>query len=143
MTSTNPSPRARNFWKRLLSWYGSRLGDHYGLIPPPDWAEMVDHSSQRSLARALAEIRIECPVHPPTFPQFAAIVSRFEHADRAGPSVPEQLSDYVVNHRTLTRGQLHGWTFVYRELECVGVDIPSDGETPGFRVRVEDLPHAP
>jgi hypothetical protein len=141
MTSTNPSPRARDFWKRLLSWYGSRLGDHYGLIPPPDWAAAVDDASSRALERALAEIRIECPVHPPTFPQFDALLRRHERSERAGPSVQEQLADFVVNHRPLSRQQLRGpWTFLFRETECVGVYVPPDAETPAFTVRVEDLP---
>jgi hypothetical protein len=140
MAERKESKRAREFWSRLLAWYGARVGDSYGMLPPVDWCEVIDRASPETIRRTLAEIRSEHPVHPPTFPQFDEIVSRLSFAVARGPLVQERLREFVCKHRSISAGQLwRPWTFVYNKDECVAVDVPEDGNTPGFRVRVEDM----
>jgi len=140
----NSTSAASELWKRLASWYGARLLDQFGTQPPPDWRETIEQCSADVIARALAEIKIEHPVHPPTFPQFAAIVSRMSYIRQHGPLPQYRLCDFVIAHRTLTPAQYRNWTYVYRGDVCVAVDIPADpvGGVPGFRVRVEEIPYA-
>jgi hypothetical protein len=136
------SKRAEDLWKRLLSWYGARLGDQFGARPPADWCATVDDATPAVIERALADIKIKHPLHPPTYPQFAECVSRLSYAQVRGPSDHERLHDFVVSHRTLTRAQLLAhWHYRFIDnAHCVCVDIPEDGDVPGFRVRLADLP---
>lgn len=136
------SPRAQACWKRLLSWYGARLGDQFGVHPPEDWARVIDEAKRSIMDAAMNEIRSKHPVHPPTFPQFYEIVSRLSRVDSAGPAAHERLRDFVMRSRKLTFHQVRApWTFHFLDgTECVCVDIPDDGEVPGFRVRIADLP---
>lgn len=81
-------------------------------------------------------------------------------ATSAGPSVQDQLAEFVTRHYggRLTPNQLRSpWTFLYRGLPGVGgdpkdfhskpstdfavtgVDIPGDGATPGYRVMAEEM----
>jgi hypothetical protein len=141
MSEPKASPRAREFWKRMLAWYGARMADQYGMTPPPDWCEAVDRTCRAGLERALAEIKQQHAIHPPTYPQFDAIVARVSRVILSGPSMHQRLREYVVKHRMLTRMQIAmPWTYRFVESECVAVDIPDDGETKGFRVRVADMP---
>jgi hypothetical protein len=136
------SPRAREFWKRMLSWYGARLADQYGMTPPADWCATVDRAG-RTLDAALVVIRKEHAVHPPTWPQFDSIVSRVSRAIAAGPSMQSRLVEHALRAygSRLTPAQLRAaWTFHFLENECVCVDIPDDGEVKGMRVRAADIP---
>lgn len=134
------SARADRFWKRLAGWYGARLAEQYGEDPPQDWCAVVDDASNETIQRALAEIKIRHTVYPPTFPEFDAIVAKLSRAAAVEPSTAERLHDYIVNNRTLTPAQLRArWEYHGLDGTCVAVDVPPDGDVPGFRVRVDDL----
>ena len=143
MTSKPPSQRAKEFWRRMLAWYGARVGDQYGTLPPDDWCRSIDAATRRAVDRALDEIKIHHPVYPPTFPEFYSMLERYSKSQSAVSDI-ERLRDHVVKHRQLTRMQLFTpWEFhCLDDGGCVFVDIPPDGDVPGFRVRLEDLPHA-
>jgi hypothetical protein len=135
------SKRARMFWQRMCDWYGARIAEQYGPTPPADWCGAVDDATNEAMQRALAEVKIKHPVHPPTFPQFDALISRHAHVIGTGPSLQERLGNYVLKHRTLTFTQVRmPWTYRFLGEQCIAVDIPDDGETKGFRVRVADMP---
>lgn len=137
--TTKASARARQFWKRMSSWYGAtRFAEAYGVEPSEDWCYVIDHASREALERALADIRANHPIYPPTFPEFDAALVRSSRPQQVGPSNADRLSAWTLKHRTMSFQQLQGWTFVYRGEECVALDVAADGDAPAFRVRIED-----
>lgn len=58
-------------------------------------------------------------------------------------SLQEDLCEHVTAKyfEHMTAKQFRGpWTYLYRAGgECVGVDVPADGDKPGFRVMAEEL----
>lgn len=64
------SRRADRTWKRLATWYGSRLFEQYGENVPEDWALVIDRVDDDRLEQALLDVRRETPIHPPTLGQF-------------------------------------------------------------------------
>jgi len=154
--SAEVSPRAVKLWARLSEWYGTRLVETYGPVPPRDWCRLVDRSNNGDIKRALATIRLKHPSHPPTLPEFEAALKPAvpAHRDAAAPTVQERLVAHVTATQQLTRQQLRStWTWLYRRAqwtdgmnrsrdelaECIGVVIPADGDIPSVRVMAEDL----
>lgn len=151
---TKVSDRAKRFWGRLVGYYGAQLTDKFGASPPPDWCEVIDDASNETLRAALVEIRREHVTFPPNFPQFEAIIKRIQRPQDTGPSVQAQLREFVLRHRRLTMNQIRQpWRDLYRghpgyggersqpspDYAVVGVEVPADGEHPGYRVMVEDM----
>ena len=117
------------------------LGDQFGILPPEDWAGLIDDSSAEVVARALEEIKMRHPVHPPTFPQVYEIIMRHSRVQAAGPNDFERLCAFVVKNRSLTFNQQRGWIYRHNaEHVCTALEIPADGDAPGFIVRLADLP---
>lgn len=156
MPEHKPSPRAKRVWDRLHDWYGTRLTDTYGTVPPRDWCEVVDRTDNEQVQHALIAMRADYAAHPPTFPQFEkAFQPPPKPAGARGPSVAEQLSMFIVRNYRLTPKQLRGpWKYLAREfdapgpggkmrerhgVEITGVVIPADGDAPGYRVMVVDM----
>lgn len=149
------SPRAKRVWGRLGEWYGTKLADQYGPFPPKDWCEAIDAADNSQIKRGLSKIRGEYLNWPPTFPQFEDAIKPVESNGPTGPSIAEQLVDYVLRHKRLTATQLRmpwvhlGTTFAAPGLdgkmranhgvEFTGVVVPADGDHPGFRVMVADM----
>lgn len=155
------SSRAKRVWQRLREWYGARLGEQYGELPPEDWCKVVDRSDNDAVKRALSIIRSKYLDHPPTFPQFEQAFAPAVQAERdGGPTVQERLCAYVMRHhaRRLTAKQIRGpWSYTHKRAqwvddlvrgkgvnrdelaECTGVIVPADGESAGLRVTVEDM----
>jgi hypothetical protein len=125
----------------MTHWYGARFAEQYGAAPPPDWCAIVDGTTNQSMTRALAEIKMRHAIHPPTLPEFDAIASKQTRTENAGPSMQERLADHVLKHRALTFHQTRSpWSFITVNGQAVAVDVPADGEAKGFRVRAEDMP---
>lgn len=93
-----PSRRASRAWDRLRQWYGARLAEQYGDVPPDDWCALIDRTDDERLAQALERIRDESPVYPPTFGQLEQAIPR-KRAHDGGPSVPDQLCRFIAEHR--------------------------------------------
>lgn len=156
------SSRARKVWQKLSDWYGARFATQYGDTPPEDWAKAIDRATVESLRTALAVIRQNCIDHPPTLPQLEkALRPPMPAVAVKGDTVQERLCEFIMRTRglrgyggTLTEKQVRRpWTYRYARVqwsdaqgrqrdefaECIGVDVPSDGELPGFSVKVEDM----
>lgn len=155
--SDKSSPRAKRAWERLKQWYGTRLTEQFGMTPPKDWAAVVDSTENEEVSRGLDFIRRTYTDWPPTFPQFEKALKPVQKVVSKGPTPAEQLTQFVLKHRRLTPRQLAGvprWTFLGKEFdamapdgkmrerygkEIVGVVIPADGDSPGFRIMIEDM----
>jgi hypothetical protein len=125
LSRSRVSSRAQRFWERLISWYGSRLTEQYGAEPKGDWCELIDDHENEVIAAALAEIKIKHPQYPPSFPEADAIFARLKAPSQAqiGPSMLEQLSDFVHRNRTLTANQLRlPWKYLGRTFDAPGID---------------------
>jgi hypothetical protein len=152
------STRAQRFWDRLVSWYGSRLTDQYGIEPKGDWCALIDAHSNDTVGAALNEIKTQHSHHPPSFPEVDAIFAKLRpQALSNGPGRVEQLHDFAVKRygAQLTRWQLCApWTYLTKffdapdssgkirskhGVEITGLVIPADGDSPGIRVMVEDM----
>lgn len=151
------SPRAQRFWDRLVTWYGSRLTDQYGANPKGDWCELIDDHTNELVSSALAEIRSKHPQFPPSFPEVDGIFAKLKTPTptNAGPSMHEELTDFVLRNRQLTDHQrrmpwkylgrtfdapgIDGKTRAHHGVEITGVIVPSDGEHPGYRVMIADM----
>lgn len=144
--------RSKGVWRKLIQWYGGdKITKEFGAIPPREWCEAIDSIGTReALAKIMTEVRHKHVTFPPRFPEFEAIVNRFSRPLQTvdGPTVMEQLHDFVVRTKKLSRTQhlAASWNYLYRGfarsghgLECVGVVIAADGDVPGFRVTVEDM----
>jgi hypothetical protein len=149
---TTASGRASRFWDKLVGYYGSALTDQFGPTPPADWCEVIDGADNDTCLAALADIRQQYVNWPPKFPQFEAIFAKLQRPRSTGPSVQDQLVDFVLKNRELTPFQVRmPWTFLYRghagfagtkaspDYAVTGVMIPADGEYPGHRVMVYDM----
>jgi len=62
------------FWAALTERYGTRWADQYGKQPSQSWMELIDRFTPTDLRAALDTLPKECPDHPPTLPQFEAIL---------------------------------------------------------------------
>lgn len=150
------SPRAKRVWARLGEWYGTKLAEQYGPFPPEDWCEVVDRNDNEDIKRGLNLIRSEFMSWPPTLPQFESAIRPADHSHaNHGPTIPEQLTDYVLKTYRLTVAQQRlPWAFIGRTfdapgqdgkmrshwgVEYTGVIVPADGDAPGYRVMVEDM----
>lgn len=134
------SARSRRVWQRLTEWYGTRMVEQYGEVPPSDWCEVVDDSDNESVRRGLAHIRVRFPQHPPTLPQFEQVMRPVQVS--RGPTVADRLCEHVMREHggSLTPTQIRSpWTYLGAPEGIIGVIVPADGERPGYRVMVADL----
>lgn len=143
------SRQATDAWKRFASWYGAdTLERKYGLKAPDDWCEVFDSLSRDDLARVLAETRVRFPTWMPSLGEFEQLVREvLKPKQLRGPLIQERLTEYVLRNYRLTFTQTRSpwrwlgsgnhWTgegFV-----VTGVEIPPDGDAPGYRVMVTDM----
>jgi hypothetical protein len=145
-----PSKRALRLWQRLSEWYGSRFVQSYGEIPPRDWANLADRSSDDDLIRALAALKQRHPSHPPTLMEFEVLLRKPKRPEEQPPSVQDLLTKHVFRTRTLTPAQYRGWTWLHagkawsqEGAPVTGVVIPPDGDAPGYTVTVAEMERAP
>lgn len=138
------SPRAQRVWDRLGDWYGARFADMFGDRPPQDWCALIDRVSNDELISVLTLVRERHVTFPPTLPEFASLVKETRAPRPALPSMPEKLTEYVTRNYRLTPAQQSApWTFLYRSESgrhfVTAVVIAADGESPGYRVTVDDM----
>ncbi len=88
--------RANRVWKRLGSWYGTRLVEQYGEHPPEDWAEIIDRTDDERLDDALLQVRRDTPIHPPTLGQLEAALPKKQWTSDGQPSKPQQIADLML-----------------------------------------------
>src|SRR5690554_1586393 len=104
------SKRVQRVWKKFSDWYGAAvIAREFGAVPPREWCDLIDGiKSQRELDRILIEVRRHHVVAPPRFPAFAKIVENVvvAPARRNGPTLQEQLTEYLVRTKPLSRRQL-------------------------------------
>ena len=138
---TKVSARAKRFWDKLRDWYGTSLTEQYGEVPPADWCEVVDDSTNDIIRAALSEIRQKHTTFPPRFPEFESIVRRLNRPLVQGPSTVERLCEFVLRTKRLTFSQLQRpWQYTYdADGFCTGVVVPADGDNEGYFVRVIDM----
>jgi len=145
-------------WQRLIEWYGLRLAEQYGEMPPEDWCAVVDAADNNAVLLVLSQIRKKHTTYPPTFPEFAAL---FEQAKAptdgavVGPPTQERLREFVQRRYQLTRNQLRTpWTYIGATFDTPGIDgkmrhnhgveitgviVPADGDCPGYKVMAVDM----
>lgn len=90
------SKRADAAWKRVASWYGSRLFEQYGQHPPEDWCELFDRTDDERLWDALLAVRRESPIHPPTLGQIETALPKKQWSSGTQPSKPQQIADLML-----------------------------------------------
>lgn len=151
----NASRRAMRLWQRLSEWYGARFSEQFGAAPTEDWCEIVDDNDNDTVKLALSEIRKAHTTHPPTLPEFEAIVARCKAPQNTGPSNSDRLAEWVLNNKPLTLRQKYmPWTYFGQmsdgrnaagkmernhTVHITGVIVPADGEHSGYRVTLEDM----
>ena len=137
-----PSKRAERMWLRLTEWYGARVIDQYGADPPEDWCDVIDHLDNDQVKRGLSLLRSRYVQHPPTLPQFEAVM-RPPPVPTGEPSPAEKLCAHAtkVYGARMTPKQLRGpWTYLHdQDGQICGVAIDSDGVSAGYRVMVADI----
>jgi hypothetical protein len=133
-------------WDRMNDWYGVRMSEAYGATPPRDWCRAVDHASDSQVRDALTKMRRAHTSHPPTLPEFEALLAPPRTSVAQGSPIVSRLADYAIKHLRLTPRQLAApWTWLHKgevgghDYEITGVVILSDGEAPGHRVNLADL----
>jgi hypothetical protein len=141
-----PSKRAEKVWKRLMSWYGSRLAEQFGPHAPDDWAEFFDRNDDERLRAALETVRRASPVYPPTLGQIEAALPAKPRPgarsipQRLGNEAPRRFGSQMCGH------QLMGpWNYFSERRgrdEVLGVQINGCAVCgkPSHRVRVDELP---
>jgi hypothetical protein len=128
------SRRASRTWEKLGQWYGSRLADNYGPTPPDDWIELIDRTDDERLNTALALVRSQTPIHPPTLGQLESSLPKREPVN-TGPSVPQQLADLMLKRHVLCIHQLNRpWNYFgpMREFEVLPPSKPPKTITHPF-----------
>lgn len=154
------SKRAFMIWQRFMDWYGvDFVTKNFGERPPKEWCELIDQEirTRTQLDAVLAAVRQQFPSWAPRFPQFEHVVhdilSTREVAE--GPCIQERLISHVLRRKSLSNMQrCMPWKFIGKRfestdlagkirrnhgVEIIGVEVPADGDRPGYRVMVEDL----
>lgn len=125
----------------MVEWYGARIAEQYGEDPPVDWCRAIDGADDTTVQRALSLIKTRYLDHPPTLPQFEAVMRPTEAAT-PGPSEINQLCAYVmkIHGASLTPLQIRtSWTYSRdRAGELVAV-VPADGASPSVRVTALEM----
>lgn len=144
---TSVSPRATRVWERLRQWYGARLAEQYGDEPPADWCEAVNTSTDDAIKLALRGVREKHVAHPPTLPEFEALLRKGAAARNTSHSADFRAA--LVLHATSTRRlsdeqKALPWNWIVRWFddpkpqdparkgaEIIGVIIPQCPKDPG------------
>lgn len=146
--SDKTSDRAKRFWQRLTAWYGTRITEAYGPTIPSDWAALIDAHTNDQVKAVLSLVRAKYLQYPPSLPEVDSLFVKASSKPISNiPTMQSMLSKFVVKHRKLTKDQVRWpWRYLYRGdahsgsgFEVVGVDVPADGNSPGYRVMVEDM----
>lgn len=131
------SKRANGVWQRWLQFYGASKLEAFGDWPGPDLCEMIDGiRTLDNMRMVLATVRQQHPVWPPTAGELAQIIERVQPTESVDRS---KLWDEVI--RYIARKHWHEMTFQQqRGMVCTnsGVQVPADGDRPGFFVTFED-----
>ena len=121
------SKRAGRAWDRLRQWYGARLAEQYGSLPPEDWCHLFDRTDDERLDAGLTAARHASPVHPPTLGQIEASIPKRDLGARR-QSLPERLCEYAISKlgRVLCEHQIRGpWNYFGSHFRI--------GEVPSWR----------
>lgn len=114
------SSRALKVWSRLGQWYGSRIAESYGDIPPPDWCALIDRTDDERLDVALMNVRRETPIHPPTLGQLEAALPQRRHQSNREDGPMARLVTHVLKTRQPCPHQVRsGWSWFGPEEEVV------------------------
>ena len=148
--------QAKQVWKRFASWYGADVLERkYGIEVPADWCEVIDAIDRDKLDGLMADVRAKHPTWPPGLPEFESLAKEAARPVWTGPLMQELLTDFVLRNRTLTPVQQRmPWKYLYRgdsgtpgekgrrpsaDYAVTGVEVPADGDAPGYRVMVIDM----
>lgn len=126
----------------MVEWYGARVAEQYGQDPPVDWCRAIDRSDDATVQRALAIIKSRHLDHPPTLPQFEAVMRPAEAAGARVPGEAERLSAYVmrIHGRRLTPRQTRGpWDYSRDRAGELCATIAADGDSPGITVTALEM----
>lgn len=150
------SNRAKRVWQRLSEFYGARIVDQFGTVPPEPWCEAIDKATDAAIQTALVRVRSVHLQYPPTLPELEAALAAAEPPRSiTAIDLKSALCAWIVKHRKLTPRQMMGpWTWrgrvsdaagpdkkVWKDwgVEFTGVEIPDDGDAPGFVVTFADM----
>lgn len=69
------SPRAKDFWQKLCTWYGASKMEDFGDWPPIEICKAVDAIRHRDeMSAVLVGVKGKHPAWPPSTPQLEAII---------------------------------------------------------------------
>lgn len=137
------TPRVTRVWDRLRQWYGARLAEQYGDEPPADWCEAVNLANDAAIKLALRGIREKHVQHPPTLPEFEALLRRGAAASARAHSADlrAQLVEHVNRTRRLSdRQRAQPWNWVVRWFDD---PKPSDPTRKGVEFLGVIVPQCP
>lgn len=66
--------KAKRVWQRMNECYGARFAEQYGEFPTMPWIEVIEAASNQDLNLALANMRTAHLHHPPSLPEFQALI---------------------------------------------------------------------
>jgi hypothetical protein len=140
--------QAKQVWKKFGAWYGAdALERKYGTKVPDDWCDVIDGIDRSNVDRIMADVRSQFPTWLPSLPEFERIVGGVSKARDRVPSIQERLTAFVLRAKPLTPNQVRlPWRFLHtgnartgEGFAVTGVEIPPDGDFPGYRVMVIDM----
>lgn len=137
-----PSARANRVWQRMVEWYGARVADQFGKEPPVDWCRAIDRSDDTTVQRALSLIKTRYLDHPPTLPQFEAVMRPAEASGVRRAGEAELLSAYVMRAygARLTPRQTRGpWDYSRDKAGELCATVAADGDSPGVTVSALEM----
>lgn len=153
MPEHHVSARAKRVWKRLAEFYGARVIEQFGALPPDPWCKVIEAYDDDAISRALINIQTSHLQYPPTLPEFSAALSAaIPKAVSDKPDVRIDLTNFVMrNYPDIGCGP---WKWIVRwfdapgadgkmrsnhGVEYLGVIIPRGEGEPSLRVMVEDM----
>lgn len=73
----------KRFWRTMGERFGKRWLDEYGDEPTQAWKDLLNRYTPTEVSRALAAMGSRAFAHPPTLPQFEALLAEASKAAKA------------------------------------------------------------
>lgn len=90
---SNTAKTLARFWQTMLERYGTRWSQTYGTEPTHAWAECLKAFSPKDIGRAIdaLELKEHTRQHPPTEPEFRALLKHASRQNVKQPDDPNEL----------------------------------------------------
>lgn len=137
------SPRAKDFWHKLCTWYGTSKMDDFGEYPSVEVCKAIDAIRHRDdMSAVLVDVKSKHPAWPPTTPQLDAIIRSHIAPSIDWAKLQCDLGDYVVRKywdrmSRSQRIQVPRWQW-YNDGVAVPAGSEAGDEAPAFFVSFAD-----